>query len=237
MSKCENGGQQGLQPIQHPATKVKTDKNMKRQSSIVNRCQKPVSPILNVAGWALLFVLCGCDNKAGHSFQKAMKRYNAKDIPLQNEAGIFIYNHQRFTGTVYALLPNQKDTLAIGSFIDGKEDGEWRRYFTAVQLMEKRFYSAGIKVGVYEAWWPNGSRRLVYHFAGGEYEGTCKDWAENGILISEMTYHQGHEEGPQKQYYDNGKIKANYVMQNGRRYGLLGTKNCVNVSDSVFRKF
>ena len=49
-----------------------------------------------------------------------------------------------------------------------------------------------------------------------------------------MNYVKGHEEGSQKMYYDNGKIRSNYTIIAGRRYGLLGTKNCVNVADSVF---
>ena len=28
--------------------------------------------------------------------------------------------------------------------------------------------------------------------------------------------------------------KSNYFIKNDRRYGLLGTKNCENVSDSIF---
>jgi antitoxin component YwqK of YwqJK toxin-antitoxin module len=51
-----------------------------------------------------------------------------------------------------------------------------------------------------------------------------------------MHYKKGYEEGLQQFYYDNGKVKANYFMKAGRRYGLLGTKNCVNVSDSIFKK-
>jgi len=51
-----------------------------------------------------------------------------------------------------------------------------------------------------------------------------------------MNYKNGYEDGRQEQYYDNGKVKANYIMMSGRRYGLLGTKNCVNVTDSVFKK-
>lgn len=205
------------------------------ERSMVNRpLQALPAFILNVSVCCVL-ALNGCgNNKAAPSFQEEKKRYNEANVQLQNEAGIFTHNRQPFTGTVYSLLPNQRDTMAVGSFIDGKEDGEWRRYFAAGQLMEKRFYSAGKKAGVYEAWWPDGRQRLLYHFSDGEYEGACEDWAENGVLISEMNYHRGHEDGPQKQWYDNGKIKANYVIKDGRRYGLLGTKNCVNVSDSVF---
>jgi antitoxin component YwqK of YwqJK toxin-antitoxin module len=47
-------------------------------------------------------------------------------------------------------------------------------------------------------------------------------------------FKDGQEEGSQKLWYDNGKIRANYVIIKGKRYGLLGTKNCKNVSDSIF---
>jgi antitoxin component YwqK of YwqJK toxin-antitoxin module len=51
-----------------------------------------------------------------------------------------------------------------------------------------------------------------------------------------MNYVMGHESGAQQQFYTDGKIKANYTIIDGRRYGLLGTKNCVNVSDSIFKQ-
>lgn len=159
---------------------------------------------------------------------------NEADVELHNETGIFLKDHQPFTGTVYSLAPNGKDTVAVGNFANGKEDGEWRMYFAGGLLRERRYYAAGKKVGVYEAWWPAGKRRLFYRFENGEYEGTCREWDENGTLVSEMNYKAGHEDGPQKQWYSNGRLKVNYVIQDGRRYGLMGTKNCVNVTDSIF---
>ena len=74
----------------------------------------------------------------------------------------------------------------------------------------------------------------VYVFVNDEYEGTCREWSSDGLLVKEMNYLKGHEEGSQRWWYDNGKIKANYIIKQGRRYGLLGTKNCMNVSDSIF---
>ena len=47
-----------------------------------------------------------------------------------------------------------------------------------------------------------------------------------------MNYYNGKEQGSQKVWYNNGKIKSNYVVKDGRRYGLLGTKNCTNVKDT-----
>jgi antitoxin component YwqK of YwqJK toxin-antitoxin module len=48
-----------------------------------------------------------------------------------------------------------------------------------------------------------------------------------------MNYEAGIEVGQQRQWYDDGSVRSNYVMKNGRRFGLLGTKNCINVKDSL----
>lgn len=183
---------------------------------------------------ALAVVLCGCFGAAKRS---SLKAFNEENLHLQNIAGVAMENDQPFTGVVYSLLPNRKDTSIVMCFVDGKEDGEWRKYFSNGQLMERRHFADGKKVGTYAAWWPNGTQRLLYHFENGEYEGACKDWNEEGLLIAEMNYKAGHEEGPQKQFYNNGKVRANYIIKDGRRYGLLGTKNCVNVSDSIFKNY
>ncbi|MCX6338150.1 MAG: toxin-antitoxin system YwqK family antitoxin, partial [Bacteroidetes bacterium] len=66
------------------------------------------------------------------------------------------------------------------------------------------------------------------------YEGELSEWTFDGKLIHLAHYIDGQEEGSQKLWYDNGKIRANYVIIKGKRYGLLGTKNCKNVSDSIF---
>ena len=48
-----------------------------------------------------------------------------------------------------------------------------------------------------------------------------------------MNYIKGKEVGRQQLWYDDGGVRSNYVMLNNRRYGLLGTKNCVNISDEI----
>lgn len=85
------------------------------------------------------------------------------------------------------------------------------------------------------AWWENGNKQLHYFFEADEYTGTCREWNENGLLVKQIHYLSGHEERAQQWWYDNGKIKANYIIKDGRRFGLLGTKNCINVSDSIFK--
>lgn len=153
---------------------------------------------------------------------------------MQN--GMLFNNGQPFTGIIYSLQPNQTDTAEIVSFNQGHEDGLWKKFYLENTLAEQRYFSNGKKVGDYVAYWPNRKIKLLYHFKDGEYEGNCREWSPSGSLMASMNYKKGYEDGHQLQYYDDGKVKANYMIINGRRYGLLGTKNCVNVTDSVFKK-
>jgi antitoxin component YwqK of YwqJK toxin-antitoxin module len=155
---------------------------------------------------------------------------------LSNKNGFMYYENIPFSGIAYTLFPNQKDTLEIMSYVEGKEHGIWKKFYANHQLREKREFNQGKKVGSLLRWWENGKMQMHYVFENDEYQGTCKEWNETGMLVKEMHYQKGHEEGSQKWWYDNGKIKSNYIIRNGRRFGLLGTKNCINVKDSLFKK-
>ena len=155
-------------------------------------------------------------------------------VEARSLKGLLYVNDRAFSGTLYNSFPASSDTSWVKTFIDGKEDGQWKQFYSNGEIRETRHFTQGKKTGEYRAWWPDGRLQLVYHFTDGEYEGTCREWNNKGLLIKEMNYHQGYEEGPQKLWYNNGTIKSNYVMKNGRRYGLLGTKNCTNVTDSIF---
>ncbi|MEY4115012.1 MAG: hypothetical protein RLZ76_1705 [Bacteroidota bacterium] len=118
---------------------------------------------------------------------------------------------------------------------NGLEEGEWRRYHENGMLKEKRFYRHGVKVGLLKTWWDNGQLQVLYRFKNGEYDGTCFEWNRNGVMTKKMHYTLGVESGEQRQWYDDGSVRSNYVMVRGRRFGLLGTKNCINVKDSLDR--
>jgi hypothetical protein len=138
-----------------------------------------------------------------------------------------------FSGEIFGLQNNKKDTAFISHYTNGKEDGEWKTFYLGGALKEQRFFSHGKKAGEMKAWWENGQLQMLYRFEQDEYEGTCREWNPAGVLVRELNYHHGHEEGSQRQWYDNGSVRSNYIIKNGRRYGLLGTKNCVNVADSI----
>lgn len=109
-----------------------------------------------------------------------------------------------------------------------------KKYFPNHQLMEYREYRNEMKNGKQIAYWDNGNKRFEYNALDDAYEGELKEWDYSGKLFHLAHYKNGREDGLQKLWYDNGTIRANYIIRNGRRYGLLGTKNCKNVSDSIF---
>jgi MORN repeat variant len=159
----------------------------------------------------------------------------SSDTALQRVADRMYHHGKLFTGMVYALHPGTSDTAFVNGFWQGREHGYWKTFYPGHLPKMTRQYSNGQKTGEMLAWWPNGKLQLAYVFEQDEYEGACREWDTSGTLIKEMHYRAGHEEGAQKVFYNNGKIRSNYVVINGRRYGLLGTKNCINVSDSIFK--
>lgn len=142
------------------------------------------------------------------------------------------YRNKKFSGIAFLRYANG-DTAVIKPYFEGLEEGWIKHWYSNRQLAEKRFYRAGKKEGLHEAWWPNRKRKFSYQFENDEFNGTVKEWYNDGKLFKKFHYRNGHEEGQQQMYWDNGKVRANYFIKNNRRYGLLGTKNCINVADSI----
>lgn len=184
----------------------------------------------------ILIFIAGCTAPAKPVLPASLKTINIDSGKFSNQNGIIFLKNQLFSGTVFSLFPNSNDTAFTAAYLNGKEHGEWVKFYAKGILKEKRHFENGTKAGEYDTWWENGKMQQQYFFKDDEYEGICKEWNSNGILIRVMHYRRGHEEGQQQLFYDNGKIRSNYFIINGRRYGLLGTKNCVNVSDSNINK-
>lgn len=158
-----------------------------------------------------------------------IKKVYYKNVKLKTHLGITTYNNTPFSGTWFSTYANSNDTFQIRNYVNGKEHGSWKVFHQNHQLSEVRHYKKGGKEGEYKAWWENGNPKLTYSFMNDENHGEFTEWTKDGKIISKMNYVNGHESGQQKVWYLNGKLKSNYVMKNGRRFGLLGTKNCMNV--------
>ncbi len=152
---------------------------------------------------------------------------------LEHRKGLSYLNSQILDAVLYELNA-QGDTSFIHPYSQGKAHGEWREYYPQNRLKRSVKYLNGKKTGSSMGFWQNGLQMTDYNYLNGEFHGRQEEFNDVGKLIRIMNYDMGHESGEQKLWYDNGELKSNYVVKDGRRFGLLGTKNCVNVTDSIF---
>lgn len=89
-----------------------------------------------------------------------------------------------------------------------------------------RTYRDGKEEGVHRGWWPNGARKFEYHYHNGIAEGPQREWFDDGNPYTEFNYVAGHESGLQRMWTSYGKLRANYIIRDGRRYGLIGAMGC-----------
>jgi antitoxin component YwqK of YwqJK toxin-antitoxin module len=180
---------------------------------------------------AISFLFAGC--RSGMNEAVVERRSVRSDDPAFSiKKNIAWYDNKKFSGIVYSLHENN-DTAFSLSYSNGIENGLHKKWFSNGVVSEERWYKAGIKQGPQKAWWDNGKPQYVFYAVNDMYEGQYREWTREGILLRDFHYVNGQEEGAQKFFNEDGTIRSNYVIHSGRRYGLLGTKNCVNVKDSV----
>ena len=187
----------------------------------------------------VLFLVCSCHkNKSKEvalqllSIPKTYTLKSSAAVNLKND--VVFLNDKKYSGFLYELALNTKDTISVEGYQEGLLQGICKKWYPNKQLLEERFYNQGQKNGKQISYWENGKTRFEFTAENDRYEGELKEYNMEGKLFHLATYKNGQEEGTQKMWYDNGKIRANYFIINGKRYGLLGTKNCKNVSDSIF---
>ena len=110
---------------------------------------------------------------------------------------------------------------------------EEKHYFASGKIMEIRQMIKGVKHGLQTGYWENGKKRFEYVAVKDACEGELKEWTESGQLFHLAHYKNGQEDGVQKMWHADGKIRSNFVLIHGRRYGLLGTKNCRNFNEKI----
>lgn len=163
-----------------------------------------------------------------HPFQVSAVDSDHPDFNKQN--GVLYNGETPFTGQVVAQHKNGNKASA-SHYVHGRMHGSSKEWYPNGQLASNRTYKHGKKEGLHLGWWEDGTPRFEFNFLDGVYEGSVKEWSKIGRLVKEFNYHEGKEEGAQKMWTDEGKIKANYVMINGRRYGYIGSKNCVSTNE------
>jgi antitoxin component YwqK of YwqJK toxin-antitoxin module len=186
---------------------------------------------INLFGLTLigLFFSCGTTDRGAPTYP-----LNITNSTIATKTGISSVNGKIIDGKVYALYFNG-DTSMTGTYEQGKEQGELRYWYENKQLKEIRLYTLGKKEGKHQGWYEDGAIRFEYNYLNDNFHGEYKDWFRNGQLFRSWNFKNGHEDGAQQVRYETGQILSNYLIKNKRRYGLLGTENCINVADSIPR--
>ncbi len=148
---------------------------------------------------------------------------NASDPGFTNHQDTLYFHDNFFTGYRFSLYTNG-DSAYIQSYFNGVEEGLQKKWYPGKQPSEERFYINGKKEGVQQGWWPDGKQKFVFTTLDDQYNGVFREWYSSGLLGKEFHYINGREEGSQKLWWDNGTVRANDVIKNGKKYGLVGLK-------------
>lgn len=175
----------------------------------------------------LIFSFFSCQEKQNSEVVQVVK---SGDENLQLTNGTLLYNNVPFTGVFKhydALNKTNNETHYAAGY---KEGLEVKKYDGGI-IAEERFYKKGLKRGIHKGFWEDGSQKFEFGFnEKGSYEGSFREWYRNGQLVKQFNFVNGKENGSQKMWQPNGKIRANYVVKNGERFGLIGLKKCYTVN-------
>ncbi len=189
----------------------------------------------------IAFLLIACiDRKKSDDLNKALSKVtntyvDADDSAFSKKQDTLYYEGKYFSGHLFHLYPG-KDTAFNISFLNGVQEGFTRKWYANKQLAEERLYIKGQKEGVHKAWWEDGKPKFIFDITADVYSGELKEWYSSGQLGKWFHYKNGQEEGSQKLWWADGRLRANYVVKHGKKYGSIGIKLCLNPNDSIYKK-
>lgn len=186
--------------------------------------------------WTLILIsLCALSCREANRTAKAVALKIPADTLLNTDTSLSVQNGQVFklgkayagyVATLYAY--GGKESLA--AYANGREEGWQYRWFPNGQIESKRYYHLGEKDSVHEGWWADGHQRFKYHFRNGQYHGLFEEWYSGGQPFRHVMYQNGEEQWA-KGWRDNGKLFMNYVVRNGRRFGIFNAVLCYSLKN------
>lgn len=188
---------------------------------------KPITIILLTVMVTTLH-LFSCDNRRPLRMDIIPLTIKSDDPRLHLVNGILYYKGSLlFTGIIKQYWPNGKEN-SVTHYMNGKEQGIKETFYPNGLCESKRWYTKGEKDSLNRGWWLNGNIKYEYHFNKGEYEGYFTEWYENGNIMQRILYVKG-EELSGMGWRQSGKLYMNYILKNGRRFGLVNANLCYSL--------
>jgi len=98
--------------------------------------------------FSVVILLCGCTYPLQQDAIISSNKINISTVNFALVNGIANVNKMPFTGTIYLLYPNTTDTAEVRNYLNGNENGEWRKYYASGRLREKRYFTNELQQGV-----------------------------------------------------------------------------------------
>lgn len=176
-----------------------------------------------------IFILILCFFSLQLSCERGELVVDKTNSELELINGVLHYQKNPFNGLLVSKYDDASFRIKL-HYVAGRKDGFEQQWYSNGALSQSRMYAQGIKIGNHLGWWEDGTQKFDYHFnEEGAYDGSRKEWYKNGQLIRDFNYVNGKEIGSQRMWTDIGKIRANYEVKNGERFGLIGLKKCYTV--------
>jgi antitoxin component YwqK of YwqJK toxin-antitoxin module len=139
------------------------------------------------------------------------------------------FQDRRAAGLVNEYYPSG-ELHRTSRYEDGLLHGVTRTWYASGEKESERNYDRGEKEDLHIGWWANGNKQFEYQFSEGLYHGTFKEWYENGKLLHVFEYEHGQELSAIG-WRENGRTYINFVVRNGRKYGLTNARLCFSLKE------
>ena len=170
------------------------------------------------------FLLSSCNVQDSPKIKLHIFSITVSDTALHLINGELFYENQPFNGELKELWPNQK-IKSLERYSNGKQQDLSETFYPNGDRESTRWYSKGEKDSVHMGWWENGNKKYEYHFSKGLYNGMFTEWYQSGKMIQQVMYANGKDLYG-KGWRENGKLYMNFVMKDGRRYGMNNSNLC-----------
>ncbi|MFT3908525.1 MAG: hypothetical protein QM737_03815 [Ferruginibacter sp.] len=170
------------------------------------------------------FLLSSCNVQDSSKTKLQQFSINTSDTALHLINGELFYRNQPFNGELKEAWPNAK-LKSIERYSNGKQQDLSEAFYPNGDRESTRWYNKGEKDSVHTGWWENGNKRYEYHFNKGNYNGMFTEWYQTGKMMQQVMYANGKELYG-KGWRENGKLYMNFVMKDGRRFGMNNSNLC-----------
>jgi antitoxin component YwqK of YwqJK toxin-antitoxin module len=152
------------------------------------------------------------------------------DPGVSRSNGVVVYAGVAFTGTLTEIADGVR-TKKTTPYRSGLRHGISRAWHANGALAFAGSFLSGRETGLHRTWYATGQLRSEHRLERGLLQGVARDWFPDGTPYRAATYVDGQEAGSQQMWYTDGSLRANYVVRDGRRFGLIGAKACVDEAE------